>query len=129
MHFIREEPLSGSVNKPLLLLWSLLFLILLLLLLLGIDVLPRYLWKLKTAVSCNSFFLIVLKISLPSLDIPLKLLSFNTVYEKVQHVLDLHTCRIEILILILLNNQDKTSSSWNYIPIAARINDIWHVNR
>ena len=83
----------------------------------------------KNSSQLQQFFLIVLKISLPSLDIPLKLLSFNTGYEKVQHVLDLHTCRIEILILILLNNQDKTSSSWNYIPIAARINDIWHVNR
>ena len=92
MYFNREEPPSGSVNKTLLLLLRSL---LLLLLLLGIDVLPRYLRKLKTAVSFNNFFLIirkgiVLKISFPSLDIPLKLLSFNTSYEKVQHVLDLH---------------------------------------
>ena len=32
----------------------------------------------------------MLKISLPSLDILIKSLSFNSGYEKVQHVLDLH---------------------------------------
>ena len=36
----------------------------------------------KNSSQLQQFFLIVLKISLPSLDIPLKLLSFNTVMKK-----------------------------------------------
>ena len=91
----------------------------------------------KTTVSCDSFWLsgrvslityrVEHKLDFPGQINKIAVISYRLWKSATSFRL---TCRIELLILILLNDQDKTSSLWNYwqkdsyiftIPIATRV--------